>query len=212
MQVNSYFAKNVFSENIGIPDDINNLLIETAEKEVLNDSGAPDPAKKQVDNPAKASVNKWVLELPELINVKAKMTSLVNDINKNYLKLQNRLAITTSWFAIEEQNQESQYHIHSNSLWSGIYYFGHSSNLAPLSLMTPYHESIFTLSTENNQWNSREVTYNPILGDFLFFPSNVLHRGEKHTDINKRYALVFNTFPVGTIGSADSTLTIQPWD
>ena len=52
------------------------------------------------------------------------LTQYVNNILGEALGYDSKFIITTSWITLMTKNIKSQNHIHKNSFWSGLYYFG----------------------------------------------------------------------------------------
>ena len=119
--------------------------------------------------------------------------------------------ITSSWMNKIEHNGYGHYHCHTNSIYSGIFYFD-SFDSGELMFYNPFPNT-FELDSddtiENNVFNSDEWTIEPQKNRLVIFPSQLYHRVLKNTSEKNRYSLAFNLFPSGKFGEDDSALNIN---
>jgi len=130
-----------------------------------------------------------------------------NNIMKAY---EDKFEITTSWVTKSIRGSYGQFHQHSNSMYSGVFYFEdantpiefESYNLAPrqLSLTEP---------KEWNIWNSKTWDFLPKKNQLLIFPSYLYHKIGRNYKDPERVSVAFNLFPTGKIGNMDSTVNLQ---
>lgn len=92
------------------------------------------------------------------------------------LHYSNKFKITTSWFTKSEKNQSSNYHNHSNSMFSGILYIQTNKSSGNISFQN-FNDSRYKLdSFKYNIYNSTEYTFQPQDGLLILFPSEVHHK------------------------------------
>tara|TARA_B110000503_G_C7167937_1_gene422796 strand:+ start:1723 stop:2355 length:633 start_codon:yes stop_codon:yes gene_type:complete len=122
--------------------------------------------------------------------------------------------ITTSWITKTEPGGFCQYHCHRNSYYSGVLYQDKTNSLGSGELLFTdvgiKNETILINDpTEWNLLNSRRIIIEPEENLLVFFPSTLRHRISKYTGTDTRYSLAFNLFPIGKLGSGDSTLNMR---
>ena len=126
-----------------------------------------------------------------------KMNDAISELN-----FDNWMELTTSWFTKTPPGKMITTHYHTNSLWSGVFYFEDSDYL--------------TLAKGPNQIYARTTTQDPELmmcgdvhfpamkGKMIIFPSTLQHHVRKNTTKKIRYSLAMNFMPKGKTGSGDS--------
>jgi uncharacterized protein (TIGR02466 family) len=158
------------------------------------------------------SKNSYVLNLPELQNIKNFFDDALNFYVKETLRLRVQdlsLYITQSWVNFTEKYESHQLHNHPNSFLSGVFYI----QVDPINDSITFNKELnFLFSvpfTEPNMFNSNAWDYKPKNGDLLIFPSNLLHEVPiKKTD-GTRISISFNTFIKGSIGSEFNLTEVQ---
>ena len=152
------------------------------------------------------SSNNRVLE--KYPKIKKILLNKFKKVAKEEYEYDNDFIITTSWFTKTQKSQESKYHLHKNSFYSGVYYFGeYSENSAPIEFTTPLL-SFSDFHIEPNHWNiktSQTWRISPQHNLLLLFPSYLRHAIIKSKDDVVRDSLAFNIVPIGEYGSFDST-------
>ena len=155
------------------------------------------------------SKRKDVLE--DYPNLKNKIIECFNDYKDNifcYTKTEFR--ITTSWMSKTEPGGCSQYHKHSNSMFSAVHYFDIDEKDAPLQFKTNSVLSNYCLSvSERNIYNTDTQSFAPQKNYIIIFPSHLEHRIGHHRGSKTRYSLACNFYPVGELGGGDSYINIQ---
>ena len=136
--------------------------------------------------------------------------NIMNDFAVQVLKSKNNFKMTTSWFTKAETGEITTWHNHSNSMYSGVYYFGQPEDeLSKLKLEKP-HVSSFELDvTEitNNNCKSYEFTFGN--NSMILFPSYLRHKLMLHKYKQVRKSLAFNFIPVGVIGKFSEEMYID---
>lgn len=118
--------------------------------------------------------------------------------------------ITTSWATRTIRGSYGQFHCHTNSMFSGVFYFEdadteiefQSYNTSPRQLATSDPD-------EWNIYNSRTFRFTPQKNMLLLFPSYLYHKIGRNNKDPERISVAFNLFPNGTFGNMDSTVKIQ---
>ena len=126
------------------------------------------------------------------------------------LGLNCKFEITTSWLTKCEKGESSHLHLHANSFWSGIYYYGEnyceSSSLEFENPLIHYMKDYgFYITPEKiTQYNNLTGKIAPTKNTLIFFPSFLNHRILEHKSEFPRYSLAFNMVPIGEYGEGDS--------
>ena len=130
------------------------------------------------------------------------------NIAKNSLYLKEEFDITTSWLTKTYPGDEyEQYHIHKNSYYSGILYYGeYSPNCGALEFKNPLdnYPDFYLVPTEWNMSNSNIWGIRPKKNRLVIFPSYLKHKITKNLSDKSRYSLAFNIIPTGSYGDRDS--------
>ena len=129
-----------------------------------------------------------------------------NTYKNNVLHYHNTdFKITTSWIARSQPGQASNYHNHSNCMYSGILYLATPINCGGISFLNYFDkQTIKIIPTKYTLHNSKEFTFNPKAKTICFFPSEVHHKILPNHSNEVRLSLAFNFFPTGQLGNSDS--------
>lgn len=109
-----------------------------------------------------------------------------------------KISITNSWVnvALPKYNMHQNYHKHSMSFYSAIYYLTEGS---ATEFEDPVHDrsraQLEVLRSNYQPWE----TIVPEPGKLVIFPSYVYHRSHVHVGTDSRYIISFNTLPSGKI-------------
>lgn len=122
--------------------------------------------------------------------------------------------ITSSWFNISfpDKNHFMNYHRHSMSFYSGVYYLTEGANTVfedPVLHRIQAQIEVLRL----NKLPFEDIEPEP--GKLVIFPSWMYHMSKTHLGKNKRYIVSFNTMPTGKINynmAADSRANLQVKD
>ena len=142
----------------------------------------------------------WVTKFT-LLNDYPEMKKLFTDISLQILKEVagvEKIKITTSWLTAIEPNANPTLHRHSNSWFSGVYYF--QDSYSGLEFKNPIERDI---DLKNGKLTSN-WKLNPKKNMLVFFPSYLYHKIEKNTSDEVRHSLAFNIMPDGATGKVDS--------
>lgn len=145
--------------------------------------------------------NKFILSKDDdLLN---KIEDISTQLISNLLGISSSLQVTTSWFTRTPPGERGNPHSHTNSWWSGVYYFRDNTSAIKFEqfdrgVMIPHKIDM------DNPFNSSSFVLSPQKGTLILFPSHLIHSIQKNnTDVN-RHSLAFNLMPHGEIGIGDS--------
>ena len=142
----------------------------------------------------------WVTKFT-LLDDYPEMKKLFTSISLQILKEvagAEKIKITTSWLTAIAPNATPTLHRHSNSWFSGVYYF--QDSYSGLEFKNPIERDI---DLKNGKLTSN-WKLNPKKNMLVFFPSYLYHKIEKNTFDEVRHSLAFNIMPDGTTGKVDS--------
>jgi uncharacterized protein (TIGR02466 family) len=163
------------------------------------------------------SKNKYILEDPELQELKSQVISHINTYLYDELKVLKsiKFKLLNSWVLHSGPNAKGDLHIHSNSLFSGVVYIKTSDNCGNLKFKSIYPDifsnTVILEYSQFNMFNSTSWSVTPYDGLILLFPSSIPHQIEPNLSNDIRYSISFNIFIEGNIGSADdlNSLTLK---
>ena len=139
--------------------------------------------------------------------IKCEIVEHVKNYAFNVLQLKKiNLYITSSWINKHDSGDFAQAHVHCNSIFSGVLYLdvpnencGKLIFHAPHSLPTFMTSTIFPDVENDNIYNSRSWSMNPVSEDLFIFPSHLLHSVERNNSYQSRFSLSFNCFVKGKV-------------
>ena len=147
------------------------------------------------DNPHTVSKFTLLDDYPE-------MKKLFTDVSLQVLSEvagAKKVKMATSWLTAIEPNETPVMHRHTNSWFSGVYYF-QDSPYTGLEFKNPIERDI-DLVTKGSLLNWR---LQPKKNMLIIFPSYLHHKIEKNTFDEVRHSLAFNVMPDGATGDVDS--------
>ena len=163
LEIQSLFPSPVFSE---IVDDLDSdklqkdkIIFKKIEHQGYN-------------NLSEISEDKRILE--KYLKLKKGLLNKWQDIAYNIFNYENDFEITTSWITRTKKGTESSIHLHKNSFFSGIFYYGKYTDASggvvfynPLEQYSDY----FLIPNSISQYTSTAHKFNPKTNLLLFFPS-----------------------------------------
>ena len=150
------------------------------------------------------SIDRYVLDKPELVNIRAFIDIKIDEYMNNVLQTDDRLVITQSWLNKSDTEESHHEHSHHNTVLSGVWYPYLDEKMPPIGFRTR-HESQFLFPTRQFSSLNASVFTPPIKsGDLIIFPSNLLHSVIPNKSDKSRYSLGFNTWTKGSFGSEES--------
>ena len=147
-----------------------------------------------------------VLKKDKLNFLKRMILDKFNELNNEIFKYDNEFIITTSWFTHTKDGKFGNFHNHSNSMFSGVFYFTDDNSSIKFQNFNK-NTSFNIIPKEFNVFNSSSWEIKPPKGTILLFPSEVYH----YVNISNkdRKSLAFNIVPVGEYGGGDSKVNIK---
>lgn len=166
-----------------------------------------DPESQKIYS--KQSSDTFLLDRPELKNIREFIDLQINFYVENVLECSNKLRITQSWANIIESGKKHHEHWHPNSIVSGVFYFQINKNLPPIQFRNKKTEKYaFTIKNHNN-FNAETFLLPLDSGELILFPSTLYHSVPENGVETQRISLAFNTFETESLGSIKS-LTYLP--
>lgn len=117
---------------------------------------------------------------------------------------------TSSWIMCHENGDFAQRHLHTNSMFSGIFYINvpdKSGDVVfhiPPNMNTVFTPTLRPTLVENNIFTTQVYTITPENGMILLFPSHLLHSVTANISGKLRHCLVFNLFLYGEYGDRET--------
>lgn len=197
------FPQTLFHSNIILDEFKNNFI-----KKIFTE----DKYEKINDNFYAMSVSMDKKILNKIIFLKTEIQNQFSYIAKNILKLKNDFIITSSWLTKAEKNQMSEFHVHTNALYSGIYYPELNFDISEIHFQKSNFSEISLQPIEYNFYNNNSCSISPVKGGLIFFPSNLNHKVGINIKNEPRYSLAFNLFPTGNLGVYDSFMEVKTFE
>ena len=163
------------------------------------------------------TVDKYILDKPELSNLKNNILECINEFVFGELKVAGDIQfyITNSWSVRHQKNDWSHSHSHTNSILSGVFYFDVNEDSGELSFnkesnhYTTFPMHMDLVVKEFNILNSKNWAFTPKNNQLFIFPPWLLHNvGENKSD-KERYSLAFNVYIKGKIGFNEFQLELK---
>lgn len=166
-------------------------------------------SKQRSNMSNKSSVDTYILESPELANLKEFCTVGLQDYFTHVYSTPHNSSttpyITQSWLNWTDNNESHHKHMHPNSILSGVFYisslpedaiqFVDNSKSKTFQFEEPTEWTVFN----SGSWSvpAEELT-------LVIFPSYLQHLVDKRVGDKTRISLSFNSFIKGTLGSEKS--------
>ena len=161
-------------------------------------------SKTHKNNGNSISENKFVLNDPNLEQIKMFIDESLNQVLKETFQERTKLKITQSWLNKTEKEEYHHRHCHPNSYLSGVFYIETTDTDKIMfhrnSPRSNYYQAVY------DSWNTRnsETWWLPVeMNSLIIFQSDVWHSVPK-IKTKKRISLSFNTFINGTVGDETS--------
>lgn len=155
------------------------------------------------------SKDTFVLDKPELQNIRIFIESKVHKFVKEIMNFNNELVITQSWINKSTKGQCHQEHVHPNSIVSGVWYPVISDESPPIKFYNKNQRDISLEYERFNNFNSSTFLLPLKSGELIIFPSNLKHSVPVNQSETERISLSFNTWCKGSFGDINS-LTYLP--
>ena len=168
-----------------------------------------DETYKNVSQATSMTENCHVLDNPNLKFLHKRLTFEIKAHCNMFLQHKDKFKITTSWFTKTKKDGYSDFHNHSNSMFSGVFYIQSNEETDKIAF-SDFKTSTWLLEfKEQNIYNSQKLLIPTYPGLLLIFPADVFHRIEPNVQSGERISMAFNVVPTGTIGYNDSSLTLK---
>jgi uncharacterized protein (TIGR02466 family) len=137
------------------------------------------------------------LELDTLfLPIKQQIEYRLEEIKKEF-EFKNNLSfkIGRIWINLNQNNNVTRPHLHSNSLLSGVLYIK-CKDSGPIVFMHPVMAHQYVISPDTvkkfNMFNSADISVTPEVGKLIIFPSWLVHYVENNLDYSDRISIAFN--------------------
>jgi len=97
-----------------------------------------------------------------------------------------------AWFNIHKKFDYTEFHTHTNTFLTAVFYLKCGENSSKLWLNSPIKNEIELDKIEENSLNSNTVYFNPKPGMLLIFRSNIEHCVEQNLTDEDRISLSYN--------------------
>jgi uncharacterized protein (TIGR02466 family) len=142
------------------------------------------------------SKDKYILNHPDLKEVKEECEYHLNRFLTNVVKINLKFHITQSWVNKNQKGSWHAEHIHRNSVWNAVMFMNYHPT--PMQFRDPnpwkdyydFSEEII----ESNWANSNIADVYPEVGKLIIFPHYLYHGVGKNPIDEERYSLAFNTW------------------
>ena len=157
------------------------------------------------------SEDTFVLDKPELSNIKAFIESKLHKFVKEIMNSNNEMVITQSWINKSGKGESHHEHVHPNSMVSGVWYPVINEQLPPIQFRSKTQRDVSLQCEKFNNFNSATFLLPMKMGELIIFPSNLTHSVPANQSETERISLSFNTWCKGSLGDINS-LTYLPLD
>lgn len=148
-----------------------------------------------------ASDDNYVLDKPEVKNLKNNIQKCINEYKKDIMQCEDELYITNSWVNFLKTGNRHAMHHHSNSMLSGVYFINVDKDMPNFSLQSS-QTNLWPICWKRKKWTNENTLGEIILVEknmLILFPSSVWHSVDVNNSPNTRVSLSFNTFLKGDI-------------
>ena len=157
------------------------------------------------------SEDTFVLDRPELSNVKAFIEAKLHEYVTKIFASTDKLVITQSWLNKSKKGESHHEHVHPNSMVSGVWYPQIHEQMPPIQFRSRQQRDVSLQTEKYNTFNSATFMLPMKRGELILFPSNLTHSVPTNVGEEERISLSFNTWPKGNMGDIKS-LTYLPLD
>lgn len=154
------------------------------------------------------SKDRFILECPELSNLKEKLLERCNHFIHQQLDIDEKqitFEITNSWSVKHKEGDESGAHSHTGSMFSAVFYLETSADCGEIvfhkektnyNIVTPTVNIPFK-NKNYNICNSEAFAIPPADNMMVIFPSTLSHSVNPNRSNKERYCIAFNLFGFG---------------
>ena len=156
------------------------------------------------------SENTYIFSNPPLKELSEYILEHINNFGKNQLGYDHKgFKFTQSWISYKYPNQGHVSHNHSNSIISGVFYYGNLQKDTPgISFhhmkQIPNSIEIPLINDPISPYAIDIVTFNPTPGTLLLFHSSLPHSVPPNSSNMVRKSIAFNSVPIEGFGGERS--------
>jgi uncharacterized protein (TIGR02466 family) len=165
--------------------------------------------KQNVGN--KSSIDNYILENPNLAELKTFFLSCINEFIKEIYDPINEIVpyITQSWINFTYPTEYHHFHKHQNSFLSGVFYVKVNRH-DKIHFVKESSQILFTIPKEFNVFNAESWFFEVEENSLVIFPSYQQHGVlALPYESNERISIAFNTFLKGDIGSEQGLCMVK---
>jgi uncharacterized protein (TIGR02466 family) len=161
--------------------------------------------------------NLYLLDEPVMKPLKDKIMDAFDIFLHDVMQIPEdmKCRMTNSWGVKHNSGDWGQQHIHTNSVFSGVYYMDTNEQTGNIS----FHRHVSDISVlpltarpgkfnELNEFNALEHKVQSSVNRLVFFPSSLMHSVSRNNSEWDRYSIAFNFFPIGTWGFDEHELKL----
>ncbi len=150
----------------------------------------------------KYSKNTYILNEPDLKNLKEFVTQFINHYLKTVYKPKHKLEayVTQSWLNFSDFGDFHHIHSHDNSFISGVLYIQANDGANDILFHKPQISPLKIIADDYDIMNSDSCLQAVQSKNIIAFPSNLVHSVRKSESKETRISLAFNSFLRGTLG------------
>jgi uncharacterized protein (TIGR02466 family) len=152
------------------------------------------------------SNNNYILEEPEMKDLKKFVTDQLNDYVKRVYKpkFPAKAFVTQSWLNWTKKGEFHHKHEHPNSFISGVLYISTDATKDKITFHRSGYKQLQLMTNTFDIMNSDSWWFNVKTGGIVMFPSSLTHHVEDVIADDVRVSLAFNSFIKGTLGDNKS--------
>jgi|TARA_B110000483_G_scaffold120138_1_gene145100 uncharacterized protein (TIGR02466 family) len=153
--------------------------------------------------------NQYILELPELNNLKKWIQEYINTYFFEFLKVKDidEIYITQSWSNTTKKGKNHYRHNHPNSVVSGVMHFEDDDASLNFYSNNKYFPFEFNYK-EYDPFNSERWSWPTKKYKLFLFPSTINHDVDTQEINRDRISLSFNTWVRGSVGNESSSTSL----
>ena len=151
------------------------------------------------------SLDTYILNKPECLEFSSYVLNLAYLFGQQFGYQYEKYRFTQSWISWKHPQHQHSPHFHSNSVFSGVFYYGEYDDNYNLQFLKPMNNTGLNLEpnqklSPNSKYSYPTVNLNTKPGNIVIFPSNLNHSVPENKSKNIRKSLAFNILPIGALG------------
>jgi len=161
--------------------------------------------------------NYYLLNEPVLKTLKEKIENIFDIYLHDILKIPKEMKcrLTTSWAVKHNPGDWGVKHLHTNSVFSGVFYIKTNEDTGDINFHRQTQDvSVLPLAVrpgrfdEVNEFNAHDYRVVARNNKCIIFPSSLMHSAAPNKSDQDRYCIAFNFFPSETWGSDEHELIL----